>query len=687
VKRTGFSLSIIALALALVFYLVRIELRKTPPAEVKAREGFVFRQFSQAQETEARIELVLPSQTVRFQRAASSVDRSFVFGPDQGTPAPVKTRVDVVALERLLDVFQNAKPLRILGEAPATFGAERMHGTFTVGEVAVHFVLGGDAPNATGPNRAVYLKVDDVYAVVSAEVASVLLREPFVYYDKALLNLSVQELKAIRIDSQGAGNAISLERASALSFQIAASGIRARRARVDALLLSLGELRAESFVPYDTARAHATAARITLTNASGEETVLTIGGAETSCDQAFGSLFFSRTTTGKPDENLGACVAKSSLQVLRTLGAEQLKDSQPFALRFDEFEELHFLSNVASESFEVSRKGSGFRLRKPVERDLASRESELFIRWLHALFDVEGSAPTEAWESVVPYASLHLSHDGLLEETIELKIKGAHTAFRRKSDGAHLLLSAASSELLRAGSLNVSRAEVLEAPGEIEAIALRCGTLQNFQFKQAGPESDVGFLVDYARVFELSDYLRRLTPELWLPPSQKVQTSAPSCVVEGTKGGQSFRFSVLSDALASNASTMGELSNGVRFTAGPELRTWASRIYASRSFLDQDAEFLQVWRNEHLLSVGDGGMDLRGALKALRADEVVHLGPPRLGEGFPGLRYRVRLARDGGDQERSVAFGKVEGDRIFLRFSHIDATFRVARASVEELLR
>jgi hypothetical protein len=89
---------------------------------------------------------------------------------------------------------------------------------------------------------------------------------------------------------------------------------------------------------------------------------------------------------------------------------------------------------------------------------------------------------------------------------------------------------------------------------------------------------------------------------------------------------------------------------------------------------------------------GDVGEKIGLALEALRADSVVHLGPPRPTEGFarPSLDVRVRTKGDGAAREVHFVVGDsalVQKERMFfVRLDGVDATYAVARDRLAPLM-
>jgi hypothetical protein len=74
---------------------------------------------------------------------------------------------------------------------------------------------------------------------------------------------------------------------------------------------------------------------------------------------------------------------------------------------------------------------------------------------------------------------------------------------------------------------------------------------------------------------------------------------------------------------------------------------------------------------------------ITSALDALRADDVVRVGPPTPDEGFgqPSLDIRagtthIRFGRDGLRKNQAIVFARIDG---------VDATFAVARERVDPI--
>ena len=84
-------------------------------------------------------------------------------------------------------------------------------------------------------------------------------------------------------------------------------------------------------------------------------------------------------------------------------------------------------------------------------------------------------------------------------------------------------------------------------------------------------------------------------------------------------------------------------------------------------------------------AAGDTTSKVLSALEALRADTVVHLGPPRPSEGFgtPTLDVRVKTVTDAGSREIHFVLGDtalVNRERVvYARVDGVDATYGIAR--------
>ena len=91
-------------------------------------------------------------------------------------------------------------------------------------------------------------------------------------------------------------------------------------------------------------------------------------------------------------------------------------------------------------------------------------------------------------------------------------------------------------------------------------------------------------------------------------------------------------------------------------------------------------------------AAGDTTSKVLSALEALRADTVVHLGPPRPSEGFgtPTLDVRVKTVTDAGSREIHFVLGDtalVNRERVvYARVDGVDATYGIARDRLGSLL-
>jgi hypothetical protein len=695
IRRHGTSivLALVALALGVWIWIDRGTITEAERAKRPKNVLPAFRrdEISRIEITKGGEKLVLTRDVDRDADASWRVE-----SPEAG-PA------DPNAVEQLSSAFEFATFVRKVDPKSApTFDAPRASGSVVMGKITYRFALGGAAPM---PEGASYFKLegDDggVY-VVSKELSDQLLKGAAAYKSRTIVPYLSLDLASLEI--RGKTTAVRIERTGELTFKIAGSGLRASREVLDKLWSAFAEMRAESFTGE-----HVTDAAFTITmtpkdaRKPGE---LLVGGP---CKDHPDDLVVSRTSP----TTLDACAPKGIALGL-SLTADDLADAKLFFAHEDELEELS-LADDGGNKIELARKGSGWHARAPFDRDLAGDEVDAANALASAVMRAKGT-------SVVPFVPGDFtvrSHvqvrGGEMKEDENVDVgqtaSGAWVA-HRLSDNARIALADDVARHLKPSKSALKGRDVIQPaldPKDVTSLTLRCGvaqdlTRENAQWKMTSP---AGFTADQAAALDLVDQVAHLRAEAWIADTDdgSFGLAQSNCSVTlAAKGGRSLTLRIGREG-----------DNGVYVVAGDTpvfLEPRPFRDALTRVLVDRSALALETSKASSIvLSRGGARVELKksadkfatdaglavsvdsitNALDVLRADDVVHLGPPAPEEGFaqPSLDVRAEMETDAGKHTVHLRFGRDALRKnqaiVYARVDGVDATFAVARERVDPI--
>ncbi len=675
---------LLVLAVALSLYAWFMDRGTVSDVEKNARSLHLFPVWRRAEIS--RIELRQNGTTLVLVRDAGAEAGELDFR----VTSPVNADIDAAALDQLLSVLEHSNPVRKLDGEPSDFGAERLVGEVTMGKVTTRFVLGGPAPT---PEGAAYFRIDGKPVVVARDFVTDITRSADVYREKTLVPYLSVALEALSI--QSGPRALSLKRIDDLSFRIEGANVRASRTTIDRLWLALADLRAESFVTVDEATAltrdPAYVVRMTPTAPTQPPAELLIGGP---CPGHPERVVLFR----KAPLPVGACVPRVALENLG-IDAETLADRGLFGMRPDELED--FASVAPGKRLDLARKGTGYRLRAPEDRDLAPAEAETFSRLLLELFKVQGTRVSPPPTLGAPLFSLDLHRaEGKRTEHVDVFTEGAQVYAKRAVDGAVLAAPPTLVSLAFPGPEAYRPSAVWDLGAGPTGISLDCGTPQELTLAH-GVWTGAGkttFAVDHARVLELLDTLRRLRADLWFHGAIPLSAESRCAVTLGFAGKPALRLAVGPALLPGYVAA--QVDGGPFFAAPEDVGRALRRIYLDRVLIPDDAGIVSATRrkdgkrSELFEDAGAETAQAWVALRTFRADDVAHLGPPRPGEGFDKpVEWTIELARDrvpapggAGPRQVKLTIGARRDNMYYARYGHADATFLVDAARLGPLL-
>lgn len=505
-KKHAVTLVLLLLAVGLVVYVLRTSDSVTE-SERKKRENNVF--VAWRRDELKRIVIAHDNETITLERDVAK-DSSWRM------KSPRDERVDTAAIERLLSTLEFATVQRKVSESAATLGLDqpRAHGEVQMGAIVIKFALGAASPR---PEGSAYLRVDDnAPVVVAKELATTLLAPSDTYRDRTVVPyLSIDLAK---LELRHAGGTVSLRRHDSRSFLVDARGVLASRNALDRIWNALAEMRAETF-PKD-------ADIDRLTSAPKLTMIMTPSDAS----KPTGELVIGDACPGQPNDvvvlrkaptRVAACAPKSALEAL-LVDSDALVDDRLFSVKFDEVEELRLAAasgpadgggsdaGGAPRAIEAARKGTGFHLREPADRDLDAGEADALTELLGRLTDARATRVEKAGGAFTAVSSARV-HFGDLQETVEVGApddKGG-AIVRRLHDGA--LLSVGPEVVRRLAPRETSfRARTIfaEPDRRVGKLVFRCGVPQELV------DDGSGFKMIEPKGYEASGKVRQIVDAL-----------------------------------------------------------------------------------------------------------------------------------------------------------------------------
>jgi hypothetical protein len=403
----------------------------------------------------------------------------------------------------------------------------------------------------------------------------------------------------------------------------------------------------------------------------------------------------------------------------------ELVDKRLFAARGDEIAELVLEPVPSGPKVEIARKGTGWHERTPTDRDLASDEVDEANALVTSLAKGEAIDVTRG-DLGAPFEARARARiqrgEGKGAETVELgpPAPSGGALVKRLADGAILRVSDALARRLVPSPIALRGKQVFvpSLDGKVaNALETQCdGRAQRLVRSADGwfVQRPAGYVADSADTADLVNAVSRVEAEGWVSEGDDgtfgFDKSACSITLGYEDDGGTRTVGIAFGREAEKdqyfARPLGQ--QGV-FLASRSIHDEALRVLIDRSgfhvdsaevdtlALSRGGSRLVLSRREGKLEFPDGGGADLGekiglALDALRADDVVHLGPPTPKEGFvrPSLDARIRMKADGGSREVHFVLGDsalILKERMFYaRLDGVDATFAIARDRIAPLL-
>jgi hypothetical protein len=710
--RAATPLVLVVLALAGLAYSYFVERGRVSDADREARQRDVFPTFQV--DLVHRMELSHGQETLVLERTEAP-------GSKWTLASPRRETADPSAVELLLRDLELARRVRNVPNE-TSLGDVRVRGRVTVGRVQYAFTLAGDAPTPRG--GAYMTLLGEPPFVVEAALKVQLLRTADSYRIRSLVRYTESETQ--RVERTSGVEKLTLERVGS-TFRVGGpTGPRASRATVDRIFGALADTRAETFLDDgEAARATAPSLRavsIIPRDATKPRVDVTIGG---SCPTPPGAVAVAVAGSTRTV----ACVARGTLDALDA-APNDLVDKALLSARPDEIEEFDLSSGSADgPHLNLARRGSGWHLRAPQDRELNAEEADAANTLLAAMAGARAIAvqsPAPAQRLAVQSRATFTRTGAGSSETLEISAPDASgiARARRLDDGAILLLSRAVGRRFDPHPIALrGRAAWTTSfdPSSVVAVDDTCTPeperieLSEGHWTMRMP---AGQAVDVAYAMDLVEALVHAKADGWVAERDDgtFGLGADACRVTLTltardaEGGAPSR-TILFGAFGAEAEggTYARTLDGPEvFLAPASLRALAGHPAIDRSRLRIDASpgARATLSHDHVklaLAAAGGGFVRSGraeagddpvgaALVGLYARNAVHTGPPAPSEGFDFPTLEIQVASRGewaGASGRRIVIGARAAnpdDGYFARVSGVDATFAVGDRTVDALL-
>ncbi|MCL2779315.1 MAG: DUF4340 domain-containing protein [Polyangiaceae bacterium] len=705
------TLVLVLLAIGLGVWLLR-DRGKVTESERKGRDHHVFPAWRRDELT--RVEIVHDGESIVLERDAKADGLWQMISPQKG-------HVDMAAVESLLSTLEFATVVRRISPGPE-LGLDapraRATGLVAMGGLVQRFVLGRPSPRPEGSS---YFRLDDFAPmVVSRELTDALVAPASTYRDRSVVPYLSLELAKfdVKVDAKPDESApydnhgFSLERIDDRSFRVGSEGVLASRDGVDKVWEALAEMRAESFLSDADGDKLTASPRVVLTLTPTETAKppaeIAMGDA---CPGHTDSVAILRRTPSR----VVACARGLAIDTFLVLPTS-LVEHHLFTLHADEIEDLRLewlvpnfsdfsgFSRGGPMAIELARKGTGFHMRAPFDRDLTREEADAATALMERIASAEAISVTRGGGArvVAPVGRARV-RNGDHEEVIAIGEIGGEIGddigsnaenkitVLREYDDARLEVPRLMVELLlpRTTSLRPLLPVVTETRRPSQ-IVLRCGTPQDIAdtgdgFRLVEPK---GYEVD-SSVVDLVNAFTRDKVEAWVSDD----ADNPTFGLHDSPCRVTFAFdnnfrAVLLGSKTKDGHVYGRIDgeDGV-FLASGHLFDLASTLYVSRAALRVPAsEITKVSATLNGLPVPPSDA-MRDAVAALYADRVRSLGaqaPQTPGAGSSKTLILDITLADAGTQKHVMC--NSPSNEWLCRVAGVNATFGVSDAKLAAFL-
>ena len=734
-RKHATSIGLVIAAVTLGGYIWLVDRDNPSTSETQAREDNLLTVFRREQLGKIEIEQEDRKVTL-VRREDDAGDHIFLFMVGDAKPQDAP-HADQVAVERLIQALEFATRLRQMqGDfdlVAAGLAPPERTITLQMGSRSYRIGVGREAKTPAGA-RYVKVEGEGVFVIPKAQ-AQELMASADSFRARRLVPYTSSKLESLELLNE-AGET-KLMRAQWGGFRVASLPGKPRVSRFvfDRLLAALSDATAERFLDVEEGKAALAEAksqvRLVLVPKKGEREEIVIGGtcpSPTDAGVGASKLVVLERTGPEPTY---ACIPSSVLVDLQTPPAA-FADRRALSGTPDGVESIEIERGEAT--LELIRKGGGWHVRKPEDRQIPSTDVEGFLSGLLA---IEGSivdTPNLAELGLEPpRGTVTLRHptlDDKEQAPQALEIGGETTsdagpvmAVRRKQDGVVLLVPAVTDRLFQASTTLIRSTELLSVnPLRMKKIDVlwEGGVSQTVHRRGAGFEMirPKGYEVDASLAADLFEMLSHLKAERWVTdlddgtfglgkPSIRV-----ALAFEDKKGSEQKRELLLGDSTAGGRFASWKDEGGVFvlprsltrvlgmwvldrsvFMIDPnEVKSLSVRSKDRELRIVAKGETWQTLANSSVQLSTDALSKLRQTLIDMRAEGAVHLGPAQSEEGMkePLLRITMTPRPTGRNVSVELTIGRAdvwrETNVYYARRKGIDATFAIARSKVQPIL-
>jgi Domain of unknown function (DUF4340) len=610
---------------------------------------------------------------------------------------PWPERADIATAQKLLTALELASALRPADDVePSQAGLAdgalsiRVEGR----REPLQLWLGGPAPAPSGARYA-RVEADGVSRtfVVSQGVASEL-DVPFEQFrETRLLEYGRSQLAKIAI--VGEAGRIELEQREHGAFFVRSGDAwrLANRDATDAILTALSRLTSEQLVEPEQARAllgkDGREVRLELFDRAAAPVTLRFG---VTCPAAAEQALVLREQDGRGPRS--GCIP-SDVAAAFAVRPEDLRLARAFAARVDEVEELRITRG--DEKLDLARKDQAFVLRgganSVVPLDAGNERISSILRARGTPSD-EAFAP--AGEVVVQLSGADEATHREERVSVGKRRPGGGVCLKRAADGVILCVDAETAgafepdrALLRSLSvLRFAASELVGLSSEVAGATQRIARRDDGSYELTEPR---GYVHDGALVTNLVQTLGALEASRWVAASEEPRFGFASPrlrLVFELAGAPGPR------ELLVGAPTQGGFF--AKLASEPGVFVLPGSAFSDLSALLVDRSLSPFPESElhgaELKSGRGRARALSGSLLAsvasLRAEQTVHLGPPKPSEGLKAPQLELALTAKSGKTARVVigACDTLDDTSIcYARVDGVDATFALSRRLVTEL--
>jgi hypothetical protein len=728
VKRTSEYVSYGLIAAALGLTIVAVVDRDRPTTkEQSARAGLLLRVFRPDDITRITLDRRLPAnEKIEIVRE----------GDAWKLTSPRPARADFLAVTSFLNALQGARADRSLGivqgseRAQLGLDAPRARVEIAMKGVILKLALGAAATGAQETDagaRSSYVEVGPygdekggVY-VVPPDVAAALDRTFDSFREPSLLG-GQQSPTFAKIDVAGK---VSLARAPNGSWRLP-NGTRAAADAVDGLLIALYEMKAGPFLPDNTPIDVSKGGSVEITQLDGKKLSLTFGGA---CPSDPKQVVAKSESTG--------CVP--SVVTDRILSPESAYvDTRAFWLqpgsetaKVSEIESIT-IESAGAKVLDGERRGDGLHLRVPNDEQIDNASMDRYFGRLAAIAGTIVDKPDLAALGLSPAAGRAIlkrrvsaamvgATDGgsqLVEQVVEVGTPGKEGIhLRRVDDGVVLKVPLELAQPLRAAAAHELRSPNLIAATADSIIRVHVkpeGSVA-FDMNRKGGLWELtappGFGADASTAGSITSTLATLLCLRWAADKDdgSFGFDKPSVVIDVERDKENFTIELGRESTDANGGIYARIKGrdpicvlpiGKRDSLlkppvdyrnvgfDPTVTPRITIVRDKRQRILQFNDVTKAWTD-----ASDAGTDfvarkLADAVRGLRAEALVHLGPALKEEGFDAPYLTITGADATSTKKKLIvgAPGKVNDVSIhYVRIEGLDATWAVLRGDIDAI--